>query len=262
MKLFIVTGTSSGIGQALVKEIRQEFKNSNQDYVFIHGSRSSKVDSSTVSNPFGQSLREFQLSFDLSTQELSTPLFKKISEFWPEPSINHEIILIQNAGVLEPISMLHNADLDKWQSNFTINTLGPARVLQHMLKLQLQKKASLLAVHISSGAAKKGYPGWSAYCASKAGLEKMVESVAMECETLNLPSILVSLAPGVIDTPMQKQIRSASSQDFPNQQRFAQLYENDQLWKPSFVAQNIFNWINQSRDSIQTGQRYDLRDII
>lgn len=262
MKLFIITGTSSGIGQALVQEIKNEFQSSKQDYTLIHGSRSSSSNSSSFKNSLGSTLKEEQLSFDLSTQELSTPLFNQINELWPEANSKNEVILIQNAGVLEPISMLHNADLDKWSNNLTINTLGPARVLQHVLKLQIQNTLPVLGIHISSGAATKGYPGWSAYCASKAGLEKMVESVAMECESLELPSTLVSLAPGVIDTPMQEQIRSANSKDFPNQQRFVELYKNEQLWKPSFVAQNILKWMRQPKDPIQNGQRYDLRDII
>ena len=262
MKFFIITGTSSGIGQALVQEVKNEFQNSPQDYILIHGSRSSNSNSSSLTNSLGNTLKEEQLSFDLSTQELSTPLFNKISKLWPKSNPNNEVILIQNAGVLEPISMLHNADLDKWSNNLTINTLGPARVLQHCIKNQLQQTSPMLAIHISSGAASKGYAGWSAYCASKAGLEKMVESVAMECEALELPSTLVSLAPGVIDTPMQEQIRSVNSKDFPNQQRFVDLYKNEQLWKPAFVAQNILKWMGQSKDSIQNGQCYDLRDII
>ena len=124
MKLFIITGTSSGIGEALVQEIKNQFQNTNQDYTLIHGSRSSTPSSSSLKNSLGNTLQEEQISFDLSTKELSSPLFNKINELWPQPNSINEVILIQNAGVLEPISMLHNADLDKWSNNLTINTLG------------------------------------------------------------------------------------------------------------------------------------------
>jgi benzil reductase ((S)-benzoin forming) len=266
MKLYIVTGTSSGIGKALISRLKSHFESSTEDHFIIHGSRSTIFCETLFSNSHNNQLKEVQIPFDLSSHESCRLLFSKLETTWKsladfKMDSTNQVILIQNAGVLQPISLLYNANLDDWQSNLEINTLGPARILQHILKLQIKHPLPLLGVHISSGAAAKGYPGWSAYCASKAGLEKMVESVAMECHHLGLDSKLVSLAPGVIDTPMQEQIRSAKPQDFPSQQRFVELFENDELWSADFVAQHILSWIDRS-NRIENGKRYDLRELL
>jgi NAD(P)-dependent dehydrogenase (short-subunit alcohol dehydrogenase family) len=53
-------------------------------------------------------------------------------------------------------------------------------------------------VTISSGAAQHGYPAWSAYCASKAGVDRLMECIAIEEPWLRAHAV----APGIVDTDM------------------------------------------------------------
>lgn len=81
-------------------------------------------------------------------------------------------------------------------------------------------------LHVSSGAARSPYPGWSTYCATKAALD--MHARAMQLDTVSRLRV-ASLAPGVIDTDMQADIRSADAVDFPLQARFVAMKQGGQL---------------------------------
>lgn len=81
-------------------------------------------------------------------------------------------------------------------------------------------------VHVSSGAGRSPYPGWSTYCASKAALDMHARSTQLDA----VPRLRVaSLAPGVIDTDMQADIRAVNPSAFPMQARFVALKQDGQL---------------------------------
>ena len=70
-------------------------------------------------------------------------------------------------------------------------------------------------VSISSGAGKKPYPGWGAYCTAKAGLDMLTRCVGVEQMNQPHPVEIYSIAPGVVDTDMQREIRAASRSGLP-----------------------------------------------
>ena len=68
-------------------------------------------------------------------------------------------------------------------------------------------------LHVSSGAGRKPYAGWSIYCATKAAIDQHARCVALD----RTPHLLISsVAPGVIDTEMQAEIRSSTSKLSPS----------------------------------------------
>ena len=91
-----------------------------------------------------------------------------------------------------------------------------------------------VVLNISTGAAVKVVQGWSAYCASKAGLLHLTSVAAVENPKLRF----YSLRPGVIDTAMQNEIRNSSGMTEADKSKFQALKQNDQLEPPEVPARS------------------------
>lgn len=100
---------------------------------------------------------------------------------------------------------------------------------------------------ISSGAGRSPTAGWGVYCATKAALDRYAEVVALE-QGASLR--IASVAPGVVDTGMQAEIRSTDPDRFPAIQRFIDLHAGQQLASPDAVAQRLLRLL----ESDQFGQ--------
>ncbi|MET0858488.1 MAG: SDR family NAD(P)-dependent oxidoreductase, partial [Telluria sp.] len=95
-------------------------------------------------------------------------------------------------------------------------------------------------LHVSSGAGRSAYPGWSVYCATKAALDQHARAVALD---QNRDLRICSLAPGVIDTAMQAEIRATSLARFPLRQRFDQLKRDGELAEPARCAAALVDYL-------------------
>jgi 3-oxoacyl-[acyl-carrier protein] reductase len=115
-------------------------------------------------------------------------------------------ILINNAGVIDPIAEVAASDPAAWAENISINLIGAYHVLRAVLPGMLTKGGGSI-VNISSGAAYRPLEGWSAYCAGKAGLAMLTRSVALE--TAGKGIRIFGFSPGTIDTDMQVKIRAS-----------------------------------------------------
>jgi NAD(P)-dependent dehydrogenase (short-subunit alcohol dehydrogenase family) len=115
-------------------------------------------------------------------------------------------ILINNAGVIDPISEIATSDPVAWAQNITINLVGAYNVVRAVLPGMLAKGGSTI-VNISSGAAYRPLEGWSAYCAGKAGLAMLTKAIALE--TAGKGIRIFGFSPGTIDTGMQVKIRAS-----------------------------------------------------
>jgi len=91
-------------------------------------------------------------------------------------------------------------------------------------------------MNISSGLGRRAMAGSAAYCAAKAGMDHFSRCVALEQAALPNGVRIVSIAPGVIDTDMQAQLRGADPTRFPERARFAALHQQGQLSRPADCA--------------------------
>jgi NAD(P)-dependent dehydrogenase (short-subunit alcohol dehydrogenase family) len=96
---------------------------------------------------------------------------------------------------------------------------------------------------ISSGAGKRAIAGWAAYCAAKAGLDHATRVMALDEALRPHPARLVSLAPGIIDTDMQGELRAAPAAGFPEHDNFVQLKAHGQLATPADAAARILAFL-------------------
>ena len=115
-------------------------------------------------------------------------------------------ILINNAGVIDPIAEVATSDPEAWAQNISINLVGAFHVLRAVLPDMLAKGGGSI-VNVSSGAAYRPLEGWSAYCAGKAGLAMLTRSI--ELETAGKGIRIFGFSPGTIDTDMQVKIRAS-----------------------------------------------------
>lgn len=144
---------------------------------------------------------------------------------------------INNAGVLEPIKPLRELGLDEFRDHIEVNLVGLFLCTRAYLWHLHRRGAPGVLINVSSGAAWHGYAGWSAYCAGKAGVDRLSECVQLEEEGSGLR--VHAVAPGVIDTDMQALIREQSPEDFPEVDRFLEMKREDSFNTPGFVAGHL-----------------------
>lgn len=94
-------------------------------------------------------------------------------------------------------------------------------------------------MNISSGLGRRAMAGSAAYCAAKAGMDHFSRAVALEEALRPNGAKVVSIAPGVIDTDMQAQLRGADASAFPEVARFAQMHATGQLMSPADCAAKL-----------------------
>ncbi|MGY8937480.1 MAG: SDR family NAD(P)-dependent oxidoreductase [Alphaproteobacteria bacterium] len=113
-------------------------------------------------------------------------------------------ILINNAGVIEPITSLRDADPKAWADSISINLSGAYFMVKAVLA---GFDDDAVIVNVSSGAAHAPREGWSAYCAGKAGMAMLTRSIALEIPAEDVR--VYGFAPGTVDTEMQATIRDS-----------------------------------------------------
>jgi len=144
---------------------------------------------------------------------------------------------VNNAGVLEPIGPLADADPTALDRHVATNILGVMHGTAAFARHVRSRPGGGSLVNVSSGAATSPYRGWAAYCASKAAVEMLTEVVGLEEADSGL--VAYAVAPGVVDTDMQALIRSTPEQSFPDVDRFLRLGEEGAFVTPEWVAECI-----------------------
>lgn len=163
-----------------------------------------------------------------------------------------EVLLLNNAGTVQPIGRADQHAPAAIASAVTLNVSAPLMLTSAVLAAAPAAQRRIL--HVSSGASMHVYPGWSIYCASKAALDHHARAV----EADNIPGVRIcSLAPGVIDTGMQAEIRASDIAGFPQRERFEQLKASGQLSSPEQCARQVIDYLlgpdfgNQARADVR-----------
>ena len=151
---------------------------------------------------------------------------------------DNAILLINNAGVVQPVGTLLDQDPLAVARAVTLNIAAPMMLSAAVVALSAGAERRIL--HISSGAGRNAYPGWSVYCATKAALDQHARAVALDA----VPGVRIcSLAPGVIDTDMQAEIRATPPDRFPLRERFIELQRAGELSTPQQTARGVVEYL-------------------
>jgi NAD(P)-dependent dehydrogenase (short-subunit alcohol dehydrogenase family) len=143
------------------------------------------------------------------------------------------VLLINNAGMLQPIGPITTHAAETVARAINLNVTAPLTLAG---AVAASSAAERRVLHVSSGAGRNAYPGWAVYCASKAALDQHARAVALD----RVPGLRIcSLAPGVIDTDMQAEIRASDIQRFPLRERFEALKRDGALTSPEDCARRL-----------------------
>jgi len=222
MNLYIVTGTTQGLGKALADAISRDPGN---ELVAL------------ARAPEGPISGGMRFEVDLADGEALERAFDRV-EAHVRGKRYAKAVLINNAGVVSPVGTLEKLDGRALERNLAVNLVAPMQLMRRFLAAT-EATPVVRIVNISSGAGRRPISGWSAYCAAKAGLDMATRVVALEAQSRGRPVEAVSLAPGVIDTAMQGVVRGASPEDFADVERFRAMKAQGELRGAADVAADI-----------------------
>jgi benzil reductase ((S)-benzoin forming) len=238
MNIYYITGTSRGLGFALATEILKSEEN-----LVIGIGRVSSIEHPNYKH------KRLDMSDTVEVSKFRFGEHAKVSK----------VVLINNAGTLGEIKSLGNLDNKELVGALHVNLVSPMVLSNNFMKAYQDKpEVEKILLNISSGAAVNPYDGWAAYCTSKAGLNMMSHVLKKESEVKGYQNFkILSVAPGIIETNMQEQIRKTSQDDFSMVDKFLDLKNSNQLQTTEETAVKLLDLINQN-----AGEKVylDLRD--
>ena len=215
MKNILITGVSSGLGEALVEAYLN-----NGDAVYSIGKHHPKR--------FENYPHFFFFPYDLS--DVSN-LKSTLQPFFDHRSFE---IVILNAGVLGDINTLDKINTEDIKRVMDINVWANKELIDLLIEPSIVHQV----VAISSGAAVNGSKGWGPYSLSKSSLNMLLKVYAKELPETHF----TSLAPGIIDTPMVKHIiEEVDHKLFPS----AKTLKESHIQTPKEAAENLLKIIPQ-----------------
>ena len=146
-----------------------------------------------------------------------------------------QVLLVNNAGLVSPIGPPGGQGAAAVMQAVALNVAAPLALADAWVAATAGVPDRRI-VHISSGAARNAYAGWSVYCATKAALDMHARAVQLDAVA---GLRIESLAPGVVDTGMQAHIRATDASQFPLVGRFQGLHRDGALQSPSDVARRL-----------------------
>ncbi len=239
---YIITGTTRGIGRALAQAVLARGKQ------LFAISRTPRMQ---------QDSRRHDYACDLGDPDQIRNTMTAVMTAIGRMACA-DVILINNAGVLTPIGPIEKATDDQIRQHLAVNLQAPALLTAQFIRLGDHVPGRRRIINITSGAGEHPYAGWALYCASKAAVNMLTASVALEQRERERPVGVCAVAPGVVDTDMQHVIRCTSGADFPEREHFARLHAEGRLAPPEQVADLILEL--DIRGLLASGGLYDLRD--
>lgn len=167
------------------------------------------------------------------------------------------VVFVHSAGTLTPIGFAGEVPTDAYVRQVLLNSAAPQVLGDAFLRAARETDAACHLVLISSGAAFNVYEGWSAYCAGKAAVDHWVRTAGAEQARRGGRCRLIAVAPGIVETAMQKEIRATSSEDFPSVGRFVEIHEQGRARTPEEAAREIWSLLDRE---LENGAVVDLRD--
>ncbi len=239
--LFILTGASRGMGLAMAQQL---LKSGN---TLICIARSTNPDLAAEAKAAGATLEQWQQ--DLSQGEQAAHQLQA----WLQaqgPQAFASATLINNAGVIPRIAPLSASanpqDLADLAHALRVGLEAPMQLTAAFLGATDAWTVPRKVLNISSGLGRRAMASQAAYCAAKAGMDHFTRCVALDEALKPHGAKVCSLAPGVIDTDMQVQLRGADPAAFPDRQNFANLKTGGQLTSPADAATRVLAWLERA----------------
>lgn len=192
----VITGASRGIGEATARHFGQLSANV---ILLARTETDIKRIADEITNEGG---RATACQCDVSQ-------YKDVKEAldFAEKTYSSVNILVNNAGLIDPVSRLAESDPEAWSKIADINYKGVYYGMRAAIPLMLKNKGGTI-INISSGAATSPLEGWSHYCSTKAAVRMLTQCANKEYGDQNIN--VIGLSPGTVATKMQKIIRDSA----------------------------------------------------
>lgn len=234
--LFILTGASRGMGLAMAEQLLCS------DNFLLCISRNTNGALTSLSEKLGSKLEQWPMDLEHSvetaamlTQWLQS---RKTGSF-------ASATLINNAGVIPKVAPLSDSDPVDLARALRVGLEAPLLLSAAFLHATQAWNVPRKILNISSGLGRRPLASQSGYCAAKAGMDHFTRCMALD-EALKPDGAKVcSLAPGVIDTDMQVQLRNADASAFPDRKNFVDLKSSGRLTSPADAATQILAYLKR-----------------
>ena len=163
-----------------------------------------------------------------------------------DPETFARVDLINNAGVISQLAPLGDITAADLANAVRVGLEAPLLLTAAFLRATRGWSLPRKVLLVSSGLGRRAMAGSASYCAAKAGLDHLARAVALEEAARPDGVRIVSLAPGVIDTDMQFQLRTADPASFPERERFLGLKAGGQLDSPSQAAAKLLTCLDRA----------------
>jgi NAD(P)-dependent dehydrogenase (short-subunit alcohol dehydrogenase family) len=233
MHLMILTGASRGLGAAMAEQLLKD------------GHRLLTISRNTADLWVVQGADLEQWPMDLADPG---PVAARLEAWLRDQAAMSplSVTLINNAAVVTPPGPLATtADGDLSQA-LRAGLEAPLLLSAAFLRATAGWTVPRRVLFISSGLGRRAMAGAATYCATKAGMDHLARALALEEAAQAHGAKVVSLAPGVIDTGMQVQLRNADPALFPERERFVALQAGGQLDSPAQAATKVLAYLARS----------------
>ncbi len=247
--LTILTGASRGMGHAMAEQLIA----AGHDLLCI----SRKTNDVLAGLASRQGVACEQWAHDLARPESAAAKL----ETWlsrRDGATLASVTLINNAGLLPPIASLGDIPARDLSDAMRVDLEAPMLLAGAFLRATAAWTAQRRILNISSGLGRRAMASQAAYCAAKAGMDHFSRCVALEEAPLQNGAKICSLAPGVIDTDMQVQLRTVDSTHFPDVGNFIGLKDKGALASPQEAAAKVLAFL--ARADFGANPVADIRD--
>lgn len=247
--LFIITGASRGMGLALAQQLILP------DNTLLCISRQANASLAELAERQNVSLTQWQA--DLND---AAPIAAKLQTWLGEqPLAFDRVTLVNNAGVIPHIGPLSDVPAAEISRAMRVGIEAPMLLTAAFLQATATWRIPKKVLNISSGLGRRAMAAQAAYCAAKAAMDQFTRCVALEEASKPHGAKVCSLAPGVIDTDMQHQLRGAADAQFPDKAAFVGMKENGSLTSPFEAADRLIAYL--TRSDFGSNPVADVRDV-
>jgi NAD(P)-dependent dehydrogenase (short-subunit alcohol dehydrogenase family) len=228
--LTIVTGASRGLGLAIARQLARE----GQVVLAIARRRTEALPSAVT-----------QWALDLADAKAAAERLRAWLDV-ENAARFASATLINNAAALSNPGPLEATPVDQLTQAVRVGLEAPLLLSAAFLDATSSWAVPRKLLMISSGLGRFAMAGSAAYCAVKAGLDHLARAIALDQAARPNGARVVSLAPGVIDTDMQAQLRGADPAQFPERARFVDLQQGGKLDTPEAAAAKAIRFLARS----------------